>query len=111
LHSQRDRPEALMSRWQEALKNGFIVAAPLWSGKGIGVAYGYSRTEHDIVLDTIRDLRRRFNVDSDRVFLYGWEQGANAAWDIGLAHPDQFAGVLPVNGSVEKFPQRYWSNA
>jgi len=111
LHSHREKPEALMSRWQEARHNGFIVAAPLWGGKGTGQTYGYSRGEQNVVLDTIRDLRRRFSVDSDRVFLYGWEQGANAAWDIGLAHPDQFAGVLPVGGSVTGFPQRYWSNA
>ena len=47
-----------------------------------------------MVIDTLRDLRRRFQVDSDRVFLFGWEQGADAALDIGMSHPDQFAGVL-----------------
>jgi pimeloyl-ACP methyl ester carboxylesterase len=63
------------------------------------------------VIDALRDVRRRFNIDSDRVFLFGWEQGATAAFDIGLSHPDLFAGVLPMNGSVRSYPQRYWPNA
>ncbi len=111
LQSHREKAEVLIQRWQrEAARHGFILAAPLW-GSGLQPTYEYTRGEHSVVLDTLRDLRRRFNVDSDRVFLFGWEQGANAAFDIGLSHPDQFAGVLPMNGAVVGFPQRYASNA
>jgi len=66
------------------------------------------------VLDTLRDLRRRFQVDSDRVFLFGWEQGGDAALDIGMSHPDQFAGVLPMCGAPRYFTgerDRYLTNA
>src|SRR5262249_17433445 len=56
-------------------------------------------------------LRRRFSVDSDRVFPYGWREGGTMAYDVGLAHPDQFAGVLPQNASTKYFPERYASNA
>ena len=59
----------------------------------------------------IRDLRRRFNMDSDRVYLYGWEQGGLMAYDVGLSHPDQFAGVLPQNAGPNYFPLRYWLQA
>src|SRR5207244_5425519 len=63
-------------------------------------------------------LRRRFSVDSDRVFLFGREQGGLMAYDIGLSHPDQFAGVMPQNaapryvkGGGGDFISRYWPNA
>jgi pimeloyl-ACP methyl ester carboxylesterase len=112
LQSHREGAEVLIKRWQfEAARHGFILAAPLWGGKSVQPKYEYTTAEHAVVLDTLRDLRRRFNVDSDRVFLFGWEQGATAAWDIGLAHPDQFAGVLPMNGDVTGFPQKYATNA
>ena len=32
------------------------------------------------------------------------------AYDVGLSHPDQFAGVIPINGNPKTFPTRYWSN-
>ncbi|MCI0639099.1 MAG: hypothetical protein L0Y72_28260 [Gemmataceae bacterium] len=112
LHSMREGPGILMQRWNDvAVKHGFIMVAPLWAGIKLTTNYSYSAKEHAIVLDTLRDLRRRFQVDSDRVFLYGWEQGADAAWDIGLAHPDQFAGVLPMCGGLRFYPQRCWSNS
>lgn len=112
LQSHRDTADATVKRWQYvAAQHGFILAAPLWGGKSLQPKYEFTAAEHAIVLDTLRDLRRRFNVDSDRVFMFGWEQGANAAFDIGLAHPDQFAGVLPMNGDVKGFPQRYATNA
>lgn len=111
LHGAREKAETLLNRWEEqAARHGFILAVPLWS-KALKPRYNYSAAEHAIVLDTLRDLRHRFQVDSDRVFLFGWEQGATMAFDVGMAHPDQFAGVLPMNGSVKYYPQRYASNA
>ena len=45
-----------------------------------------------------RDAMRRFSVDSDRVYLTGHGTGGDAAWDLGLAHPDLWAGVMPIVG-------------
>src|SRR5262249_17873162 len=63
------------------------------------------------VLETLHDLRKRFNVDSDRVFLFGWGGGATMAYDVGMSHPDLFAGVVPMCGSPEFFARHYWPNA
>jgi predicted esterase len=79
----------------EAMRNGYILVAADWSG-GFGAAYGYSSDEHLRVLDVIRDVRLRYNVDSDRIILGGFGEGANAAWDIGLSHPDLFAAIVPI---------------
>ena len=116
LHSGRgtENAEDTLKRFSDdAAKHGFILVAPHWPGKaGLSAAWRYSKREQDVVLDTLRDLRRRFQVDSDRVFLFGWEEGAKGAFDVGLAHPDQFAGVAPMNGSLTPFAKRYyWPNA
>jgi hypothetical protein len=51
-------------------------------------------------------------VDSDRVFLTGNGEGGNAAIDVGLSHPDLFAGVVPMNGRPRWYVnQWYWRNA
>ncbi len=111
LHSPREPAANMMKRCQEmAAYHGYILVAPLWGGKARDFTYKYSAKEHALVLDCLRDLRRRFNVDSDRVFLFGWEAGGTMAFDVGLAHPDQFAGVLPMNGSCAMFPLRCWTN-
>jgi predicted esterase len=111
LRSGQETEVQAMAHWSELAKqHGYILAAPLW-GRGMNFSYQYSAKEHALVLDTIRDLRRRFGVDSDRVFLYGWRAGGAMAYDVGLGHPDQFAGVLPHNASPKYFPERYWPNA
>jgi predicted esterase len=113
-HSGREKPGETLKRFSEdAAKHGFILVAPLWAGeKPFKSAYKYSSKEHTLVLDTLKDLRRRFQIDSDRVFMFGWEDGANLVFDVGLAHPDLFAGIAPMNGIVQPFARRfYYSNA
>jgi hypothetical protein len=109
LHRSDEKPGDLLEKWSElAGRHGFIVAAPEWGRSG---TYGYSSREHDAVLDCLRDLRLRFQVDSDRVFLFGAEEGGQMAYDVGLAHPDQFAGVLPMAAGPHYFSARYGPNA
>lgn len=101
----------MLEQWEKhAGDNGYILAAPEW-GNGLGNGYRYTVQEHDAALDTLRDLRRRFQIDSDRVFLFGKGEGGNMAFDVGLSHPDQFAGVLPMSAGPVKFSRRYWRNA
>jgi pimeloyl-ACP methyl ester carboxylesterase len=84
--------------------------APEWSFDE-DTGYGYTSEEQAVVLDVLRDLRNRFNVDSDRVFLFGLGQGANLAYDVGLSHPDLFAGVLTMGGQPRWHAGHYWPNA
>jgi pimeloyl-ACP methyl ester carboxylesterase len=101
----------MLDRWAEAAADhGYILVAPEWQ-KGVANRYGYSESEHDTVLDTLRDLRRRFQIDSDRVFLFGLGEGGKMAFDVGLAHPDLFAGVVPMGAGPNFYPRRYWRNA
>jgi pimeloyl-ACP methyl ester carboxylesterase len=111
LHQVGEKPAQIIERFaKHAADHGYILAAPQW-GKGLASAYEYSEREHDAALDTIRDLKRRFHVDDDRVFLFGWGEGGRMAFDVGLAHPDLFAGVLPMAAGPTLYPRRYWRNA
>jgi dienelactone hydrolase len=94
----------------ETARHGYILACPDWD-QGTGGAYAYSAEEHATVLDTVRDLRQHFNIDSDRVFLTGYGEGGNMAWDVGLSHPDLFAGVIPIAGQPRNQAVAYWPNA
>jgi dienelactone hydrolase len=118
LHEAGEKAEAMVKRWSDALDHGYIVVGPEWASGGGGNpfgggggAYQYSPQEHETVLATLRDLRRRFNIDSDRVFLTGLGQGGSMAFDVGLSHPDLFAGVIPMSGDPEAFCQKYWRNS
>jgi pimeloyl-ACP methyl ester carboxylesterase len=111
LHHSEETAAAALARWTDlAALHGYIVVAPQW-GKGPKSTYQFSVQEHSAVLETLRDLRRRFQVDSDRVFLFGGEQGGVMAYDVGLSHPDQFTGVMPMAAPPMYFARRYWSNA
>ncbi len=110
LHHRGERPEVMLERVSAiAAKHGYMVVAPEWDKIG-GSAYQFTAEEHAAVTDVLRDLRRRFQVDSDRVFLMGAGEGGTMAFDVGLSHPDLFAGVLPVSGWPGRHGQRYWPN-
>jgi hypothetical protein len=112
LPNSGEKPKAMLEKWANAAAHhGYILAAPDWErGFGNG-SYNYTDREHDTVTLTLRDLRRRFQVDSDRVFLFGLGEAGKMAFDVGLAHPHLFAGVLPMGAGPNKYPRRYWRNA
>ena len=97
----------------QAARHGYIVIAPQWA-KVKQRKYEYSGREHAAVLDTLRDAARRFAVDTDRVFLSGHSMGGDAVWDIGLAHPDLWAGVIPIVATADSnrynYNTLYWKN-
>lgn len=110
LHNANENAREMMDRWGElAGQHGYILAAPEWA-RGLGASYGYTSEEHFAVLDLLHDLRRRFWVNSDRIFLHGLGEGANMAYDVGLAHPDLFAGVIPMGGQPALHAFRYRRN-
>jgi pimeloyl-ACP methyl ester carboxylesterase len=110
LHQGGEKPATMLGRWSEAAAdNGYILMAPSWE-QGIGNAYGYSEQEHATVVQSLWDLKRHYKVDSDRVFLFGCGQGGLMAYDVGLSHPDLFAGVVPMSAGPEYFSQGYFRN-
>lgn len=121
LHGAGSTPQLQVSWWAgdwnpdgqrtgQAMRHGYIVVAPRWAEEH-QKEYRYSLQEHVAVLNSLRDACRRFAVDTDRVYLSGHSIGGDAAWDLGLAHPDLWAGVIPIVAQSDKYCARYWKNA
>jgi enterochelin esterase-like enzyme len=87
-----------------AMRRGYIVIAPEYIEER-QTEYTYSATSHQVVIESLRDARKRFSVDSNRVFLSGHGIGADAAFDLGMAHPDEFAGIIPIGGECQHYPK------
>ncbi len=83
----------VLNRWGSlAGTHGYLLVLPQWAGLG-QQEYGYTDRERETVLAVLNDLRLRVNVDADRVMLFGYDQAGTMAYDVGLSHPDVFAGV------------------
>lgn len=119
LHSERGTPQQeLQGFWGgtedlpgQSQRHGYIVIAPEYVTKEDVKGYDYSAKSHQRVIDSIRDARRRFSVDSDRVFLAGHGMGGDATWDIGFSHPDLFAGIIPISGAIDRYAKYYLENS
>jgi len=118
LHSETGTPQQeLQAFWGgteerggQSQRRGYIVIAPEYVGKADSKGYDYNSGAHQIVINSLRDARHRFSIDSDRVFLSGHGMGGDAAWDMGLAHPHIFAGVIPINGAIDRHAKYYMDN-
>ena len=94
----------------QAGRRGTIVIAPAWS-RSHQSGYEYSAREHAAVLASLRAACKSFSIDTDRVFLSGHSQGGDAAWDIALAHPDLWAGLVAIVPAADRYVTHYWPNA
>lgn len=126
LHGQTTTPAQQIDWWAgaydthyrqrggQATRLGYIVIAPRWAAAGQR-SYGYTGREHLAVLNSLRDACRRLSIDTDRVYLTGHAMGGDAAWDIALAHPDLWAGAIPMVATADtqryNYCKLYWPNA
>ena len=117
LRSRNHSTEQTLWRWSGNDQNpdlgadrGYIVIAPDFPDSAANDQV-YDEEVQGIVLECLADARNRLAVDSDRVFLAGHGMGADAAFHIGMAHPDEFAGVLPICGDATDYCTYYWKNS
>lgn len=97
----------------EADRNGYIIIAPDWVSEfENNFAYDFKGDKHYMARAVLRDALRLFRIDNDRVFLFGYGEGANFAMDLGASHPDQFAGVVAMGPNPKHFNMfmHYWRN-
>jgi len=69
----------------------YIVAAPFARG-----TMGYQGVAEKDVMDVIADVRRRFSIDENRMYLTGLSMGGGGTLWIGLTRPDLWAAIAPV---------------
>ena len=101
--------QKLKIRQGNAPRNGYIVVTVDWRVPG-QTRWNHSGREHRVVLDALYRSLRLFSVDSDRVFLSGHREGGDGAYDIGISHPEHWAGILGFSGAFDKYINKYWDN-
>ncbi len=69
----------------------YIAAAPLARGTA-----GYQGVPEQDVYDMIDDLKSRFLIDEDRIYLTGLSMGGGGTLWLGLTRPDMWAAIAPV---------------
>jgi len=69
----------------------YIAAAPLARGTA-----GYQGVPEQDVYDMIDDLKARFRIDEDRIYLTGLSMGGGGTLWLGLTRPDVWAAIAPV---------------
>ena len=95
----------------EADRHGYIIFAPDWTNK-FANGWEWQGDQHWYVTAVLREAVKNFCIDNDRVFMMGIGDGGNMALDIGLSHPDLFAGVMPICPIPKPmFFTEYWKNA
>lgn len=77
-----------------AEKRGYIVVCP----KGRGPVSMYLASAERDVIDVIKEMKREFSIDDDRVYLMGHSMGGYGSWSIAVNNPDLFAAIGPIAG-------------
>src|SRR5262249_6396828 len=101
-------PDSAINEWAaEAARRGYVLIAPEYMAKDEPPEYHYTPSELAAAQLALRDARKRYSIDGDRIFVAGQLTGANMAWDLALSHPDLFAGVVVISGLPAKYVPRY----
>jgi pimeloyl-ACP methyl ester carboxylesterase len=87
--------------WPEFRPVDYIAAAPLARGTA-----GYQGIPEQDVYDMIDDLKSRFRIDEDRIYLTGLSMGGGGTLWLGMTRPDMWAAIAPVcpappDGTIE----------
>jgi predicted esterase len=100
LHGFGDHGENYPDLWGAAAgKFGAVLAVPFGARVvGDGRAWGDIDETEMIVMLTLDQVKKSFEIDRERVVLTGFSQGGFMAMALGTKHQDLFAGVIPMAG-------------
>lgn len=85
------------SRWaDEAKKEEFIYILPM--GRAGATWWNEIGAKH--ILKILEDLKRKYNIDENKVFLSGFSDGGSGAYYMALNHSTPFAGFISLNGHI-----------
>ena len=69
----------------------YIVAAPFARGTA-----GYQGIPEQDIFDMLADIKSKFSIDEDRMYLTGLSMGGGGTLWVGLTRPDLWAAIAPV---------------
>lgn len=55
--------------------------------------------ELELVVQILDAVKKKFSIDSLRIYVTGQSMGGYGTWDIVLRHPNRFAAAVPVCGA------------
>ena len=84
----------------------FIVASPLARG-----TMGFQGVPEKDVYDVLNDVKKRFSIDEDRIYLTGLSMGGGGALWLALTRPDVWAAVAAVCPATPPGAEQLASNA
>jgi len=78
---------------------GYILVCP----KGRAPASMYMGTAERDVLDVLKEVKRDYAIDDNRVYLMGHSMGGYGSWSVAANNPDLFAAIAPISGGGTPF--------
>jgi pimeloyl-ACP methyl ester carboxylesterase len=85
------------------------MAGPQWTEMDLPAIYVacfgrpsafYRGMGEEDVLEVIEDVKHRFSIDPDRVYVMGHSMGGSGSYTIGLHFPDMFGGIMPIDAAM-----------
>jgi predicted esterase len=74
---------------EQGKKLPFIIASPQATSATVGF-------QVEVLSGLLNDLKKKYRVDDDRVYLTGLSMGGFSTWDWAESHPDEFAAIAPI---------------
>jgi pimeloyl-ACP methyl ester carboxylesterase len=105
LHGYGFTGEEYLERWRARLGEGYLLACPTYPSGA-----WFTRHAEDLVLETIREVRRQYHIDPNRIFLTGMSNGGIGAWLIGMHHAPLFAGLAPMASGLDNVLMPFLAN-
>lgn len=105
LHGFGFTGEEYLERWRTRLGEDYLLACPTYPSGA-----WFTRRAEELVLETIHEVRRRYHIDPDRIFLTGMSNGGIGAWLIGMHHAPLFAGIAPMASGLDDVLMPFLAN-
>jgi len=86
-----------IQKWVERLEDKFVILCPTYP-----MGAWWSQNAENFVLQLIHEIRAKYPIDPNRIFISGLSNGAIGAYLMGMFYPDRFAGVVPIAGGITK---------
>lgn len=101
LHGAGFTGDSYLERWQARLGEKSILACPTMMNGAWWTPGGEA-----LVMAVIEDVRSKYHIDSNRVYLTGMSNGGIGTYLIGIFHADRFAAIAPMAAGIpdEIFP-------
>ncbi len=103
LHGTNSRPSYMLTYWSPVAGNNAILAAP-WALKGKWlVGEEASKDDPQFVMEMIEQIKKRYNIANEHVYLAGHSRGGFFTFTLGVQHGDLFAGCGLLSGGYSGY--------